>query len=64
MLNKFTGEGSGLGALFGWAGLKLTEPLPRHEVRHMVQWYTINPINKDHPCIPHTEYWHLGMLIA
>jgi len=23
MLNKFTGEGSGMGALFGWAGLEI-----------------------------------------
>ena len=38
MLNKFTGEGiSGMGAVFGWAcGLKLTEPLPKHEIRHIV----------------------------
>ena len=36
MLNKFTGEGSGMGALFGWAGLKLTEPLPKYEIRHVV----------------------------
>lgn len=36
MLNKFTGEGSGMGALFGWAGLKLTEPLPKYEIRHIV----------------------------
>lgn len=38
MLNKFTREGiSGMGALFGWArGLKLTEPLPKHEIRHIV----------------------------
>ena len=64
MLNKLTGEGiNGMGALFGWAhGLKLTEPLPKHEIRHY-STVTINPINKDHPCMPHTEYWHLGMLI-
>lgn len=36
MLNKFTGEGSGKG-LGLWAGLELTEPLPKHEIRHIVQ---------------------------
>ena len=62
MLNKFTGEGSGMGALFGWAGLTLTEPLPKHEFRHIVHHKPkITKITQG--CIPHTEYWHLGMLI-
>ena len=37
MLNKFTGEGSGMGLGCGHAGLELTEPLPKHEIRHIVQ---------------------------
>lgn len=40
-LNKFIEEGNGMGA---WLGrLELTEPLPKHEIRHTD--CTINPIN-------------------
>ena len=59
MFDKFPGEGSG-GR--GWLGCRLRIDgaiLPKNE-RGIV--HHIKPINKD-PCKPHTENWHLKMLI-